>query len=256
MTILVRHIINTNEQCYIMCLKRWSEYSLKRQLLTIFTLFASISLFCVGISCIIFIVVVGNSVENKLHDGFLETSKNDMIRIATHGSQLFDKKLDKLTSNFPNVMAISGEDSFRNDNIYGFIPSHYNWPNQLINASYNSKYDANVTTQHSTVNVYNKTYFDLPTFFPQINNIIDRTASMDYLFIPTFKYSQDFFAGYMATPERFLRYYPGAINYNNISKYVTYDNVGDYWYDTVMSNPNSVTYTSPYLVSERSKVAI
>jgi hypothetical protein len=225
---------------------QWSTYSLKTQLQTIFFVFAFASLIIVGISCVIFQYMSGDSTHNDVYDGFKKISENDMVMIMTDGSKLFDEKLGKLACNFPNFMAMGTSDLYRTDNPYGYVKSYYNWPGQLQNQYYDSNYNANITYDHSTFNVYAKTITQLGTLSNQIKNTINITAPMDYLFIPSFNNSKYFFAGYLATSTQFLRYYPGAINYNNITKYIMYNNIGDYWYETVIANKDETIYTSPY----------
>jgi hypothetical protein len=224
----------------------WHKYGLRKQLLIVFSLFTVTSLIAIGISCIIFIVVTGNQVHDNLYSGFLNNSQNVISDIMTNGAQLYDMKLAQLTRNFPNIMAFDAEDSFRTDYPFGYIPSYYNWPGQLVNPIFSTSYDANITYAHSTINVYDETIYDVPNLSPSIKNTINKTAQMDYLFVPTFSLNPDFFAGYVSTPDQFLRYYPGAVNDDLLSTYIMYSNLDDYWYVTTMANPDEVTYTSPY----------
>lgn len=224
----------------------WTNMSLKTQLQTYFFILVFTSLLLTGIACIVFQVVSSQKVNTSVYNGFKSQSESDMIMIITDGAKLFDQKLFKLTSNFPKVMTITIGDLYRPDNPFGYIPSHYNWPGQLIDQRYDANYNANITYVHSTINVYDHTIYELSGLSQSLKETINVTAAMDYTFVPTFSNSEDFFAGYFATPSQFLRYYPGAINYNNVNKYIMYNNIGDYWYETVMDNTNDVTYTSPY----------
>lgn len=227
-----------------MC-NNWHKYTLRRQLLTAFGSITFSSLFLSGLICILFVVIFGETVKSQLMNDFLDRAKNDMVEIISSGGNSFDTKLSKATNNFPLPMAVTAEDSFRNDYPFGFIQSHYNWPDNFIGAKYNPDYSANVSFLHSSFNVYGKTLNEIPSLPTNMKNIIDKTANMDYLFRETFENSDDFFAGYIATPSRFLRYYPATVNDKKLNQYINYDNVGDYWYETVISN-NDVTYTSPY----------
>lgn len=225
---------------------KWETYSIKRQLFTIFMLFAGISLFIMGASCITFIVVSGDLIKTELHNNFLKSATNDMIKIVTAGSKLFDKKLNGLTSNLPLLMKNNAEDSFRTDFPFGIIPSHYNWPGQFIDQSYIGSYNANVSFVHSSINVYNKSFYDISSFSPNMKSLIDVTAQMDYLFVPSFNQSKDFLQCYMYTQSQFQRTYPATINYKNVYNYINYDGINDYWYVSSLSNPSTVSYTSPY----------
>jgi len=229
-------------------LRNWAGYTLKKQLLILFGLLSTISLTLIGVMCIIYIAVAGNQIYTVLFNGFLNNSQSSISTIMTNGAQLFDMKLAQLTYNFPNQMVTNAEDSFRSDYPFGNIQSYYNWPGQLPNATYSPVYSANVTYLHSSINIYNVTFPELSTVNSYIKNIINKTAQMDYLFVPTFANNPDFLAGYMSTPTQFLRYYPGVVNDNTLSTYIMYNNLDDYWYVTTMENPISTlpVYTSPY----------
>jgi hypothetical protein len=228
------------------CCSNWSKHTLKRQLNTIFLNVTISSLIIVGLSCVLFQYMAGTSTHNEVYTGFETLSKNDMISIVSDGAKFFDEKLSKLTSNFPNLMSNSIEDSYRTDYPFGYIKSYYNWPNTFVDQHYLPSYDANVTFSHSSYNVYGKTINNVPSLSPNIQNLINRTSSADYLFVPSFTHSNDFFAGYLATPEQVLRYYPAAVNYVKLNDYIYYNNLNDNWYTEVMANPDQITYTSPY----------
>ena len=102
----------------------WGNYTLKKQLIIVFGILATVSLILIGISCIIFIVVIGNNTQNSLYTSFQKNAQGSISDIMTSGAQLFDMKLAQLTYNFPNVMAFNAEDSFRSDYPFGYIPSH------------------------------------------------------------------------------------------------------------------------------------
>lgn len=226
----------------------WSNYTLKKQLLILFSSLTATSLGFIGIMFIVYVAVTGTSIQNSLGQGFLQNSQNSIADIITSGAQLFDMRLSQLTCNFPDTMATVAEDSFRIDYPYGNIPSYYNWPGQLINPTYSTVYNANITYVSSTINVYNKTIYDVPNLSSNLHNIINKTAHMDYFFVPTFANSPDFLAGYISTPTQFLRYYPGAVNDKTLNTYINYNNLNDYWYLTTMQNQQNVypVYTSPY----------
>jgi hypothetical protein len=228
-----------------MC-NNWGSYPLKKQLLIFFGTLTSFALICIGVTNIAYVGIVGNNAQTDLRDGFLAMAETDMKDIITNGANLFDRKLSQLTNNFPNVMAFSAEDSFRADNPFGDIRSHYNWPGDLENSHYSKRYFANVTYDHSAINVFNKTIFDLPNLPSSVKDVIGRTASMDYLYIPTFRSNGDFLQGYMDARSGFQRSYPGIVNESTLSRYIMYNPNGDYWFETVMSDTDSVTYTSPY----------
>jgi hypothetical protein len=173
-------------------------------------------------------------------------SEEGMIAIVSDGANFFDEKLAKLTSNFPYLMSTSFEDSYRTDYPFGYIKSYYNWPNTFVDQHYNPSYDANVSFIHSSYNIYGKTPSDIPHLSYSIQNLINVTSSADYLFVPSFSYTEDFFAGYIATPSQFLRYYPATVNYAKLNTYINYNNLNDYWYQEVMENLDNITYTSPY----------
>lgn len=225
---------------------KWSDHTLKYQLNTIFLNITFWSLIVIGISCVIFQYIYGVSTHDKIANNFEDFSKNDMIAIVSDGANFFDEKLAKLTSNFPNLMKTSFEDSYRTDYPFGYIKSYYNWPNTFVNEQYSSVYNANISYTHSSYNVYGKTINDISGLPQNMQKLINVTSSTDYLFVPSFNYSSDFFAGYVATPSQFLRYYPAAINYQKVNNYINYNNLNDYWYQEIMSNTEDVTYTSPY----------
>ena len=229
-----------------MCCSDWSKYTLRKQLLLRFGGIVSTALLLAGVICIIFINVTGSNIKTSMRSGFLSNAETDVKNIILDAANLFDKKLERLTNNFPNVMTFTTEDTFRSDNPFGFIPSYYNWPDNLPNAFVDPRYHANITLKASSINVFNKTINDVPTLSSSIRDTINRTAAMDYLFVPTFQLNNDFFAGYIGTPSKFLRYYPGAVNNTDIKRYIAYSPVGDYWYDQTVANPRTVIYTSPY----------
>jgi hypothetical protein len=224
----------------------WKDYTLRKQLLITFSTMTAISLLTLGTACLIFVGVLSNIIYNDLYQAFLNNSQTSTSNIITNGAKLFDIKLSQITNNFPNLMTFNAEDSFRADYPFDNIQSHYNWPGDLINASYSKIYDANITYLHSTINVYAHTPNDIPFLSADLQNTINKTAQMDYLFAITFANIPSLFAGYIATPSKFLRYYPGAVNSNRLTVYIQYNNLVDYWYTQVMSNPNTITYTSPY----------
>lgn len=230
-----------------MCCCNWSRYSLRRQLLAIFGSLAAVTLIAGGLMCIIFIQVLSNNLRTTLQTNFLASAQADVTQLLTNGAQLFDKKLERWTNSFPKVMATVAEDTYRVDFPFSSdLRSYYNWPGELQGASVDTRYSANVTYLHSTINVYNTTPSGVPALPLSLRQVINRTASMDYLFRPTFRGSSEFFAGYMATPERFLRYYPGVMNNSLIQRYILYDPVSDYWYEETLAHPHTVVYTSPY----------
>lgn len=223
----------------------WSNHTLKYQLNTIFLNITFWSLIVIGLSCIIFQQLFSQNMNSNIKYGFQDLSENSMVSIVKDGANFFDKKLERLTSNFPNLMTTSFEDSYRTDYPFGYIKSYYNYPNTFINEKYNSMYDANVSYKHSSYNIYMKYPNDIKNLQQNMQTLINVTSSTDYLFKPSFKYAGDFLAGYIATPSRFLRYYPASINYLKLDKYINYNNLNDYWYQEVSSN-SETTYTSPY----------
>lgn len=223
----------------------WSDRTLKYQLNTIFLNVTFWSLVVVGLSCVIFQYMYSQTTNSEIYVGFQDMSKNDMISIVSDGAKFFDEKLTKLTSNFPNLMTTSFEDAYRTDYPFGYIKSYYNYPNTFIDEHYNAMYDANVSFVHSSYNVYGKTPSNIPSLSNDMQNLINLTSSTDYLFVPSFKHTNDFFAGYVATPNQFLRYYPATVNYAKLNTYINYNNLNDYWYQEVMAN-SGITYTSPY----------
>lgn len=224
----------------------WNKLNTKTQLQTIFIFTVVLSLVLICGSCILFAVVVGNTTTTNVYDGFDYLAISDMKEITKIGGLSFDGYIRKMTQNFPNIMTSTTNDLYRNDSVYSYIKSYYNYPNTLVNEHYNASYNANITYYSSSYNVYNTTPNEIDNLPSSIKETINTTAPMDYFFPFTFSISSDFFAGYMATPEKFFRYYPGAINYDNVDNYIMYNNVNRYWYQTVMSNSN-VTYTAPYV---------
>lgn len=230
-----------------MCRCNWSKYSLRRQLLTIFGGLAAAGLILGGLICIVFIQVMSRNLQTTLQTNFLNSAQSDVTQLLANGAQLFDKKLERLANSFPKVMVTMAEDTYRLDYPYPQdLRSYYNWPGELQGAFVDPRYSANITYLHSTINVYNTTPSGVPTLPLALRQVINRTAAMDYLFRPTFRENSDFFAGYMATPEKFLRYYPGAMNNSMIQRYILYNPIGDYWYEETLAHPNTIVYTSPY----------
>ncbi len=224
----------------------WSEYSIKKQFMIALPLLTIASLIYIGISCIIYINIAGNKINDNLYNGCLNIAEKEIKNILINGAEEFDNKLRMLSSSFTNIMTYYTENTFRNDFPYTFKKSHYNWPNQLENSLFNQNYNANITYRHSTYNIYNITYDNIYTVSNSLLNTINVTSIIDYVFPLAFNLSNDFFAGYYASNEQFLRYYPGAVNYNNINKYILYDNLNDLWYTSTLSDSKSPTYTSPY----------
>uniref|UniRef100_A0A6C0E9K1 HAMP domain-containing protein n=1 Tax=viral metagenome TaxID=1070528 RepID=A0A6C0E9K1_9ZZZZ len=228
-----------------MCCSNWSNRALKYQLLVLFSIISLCTIIICGLGFIGYVAGNGENVKTNIKDGFLANAENDAQHIVVSGTQLIEQRLKKLSSSFTNVMAVSAEDAFRTDYVYGYIPSRYNWMGQLISPTYNPNYDADVTYLHSTYNVYNKTLSDLKFLPNSINTIINRTASMDYTFIPSFQNNNEFLAGYFAT-DTILRYYPGAFNQMYQYRYINYQAKGDLWYEQTLANPHNLVYTSPY----------
>ena len=192
----------------------WVTYSLKKQLLIVFSTFTIVSMVAVGLACIIFIAVTGNNVHDNLYNGFLNTSQVSIAAIITNGAQLFDMKLSQLTRNFPNVMATNAEDSFRTDYPFSQLASHYNWPGQLPNQFFSSRYNAQHYLHGVVYQIYGVNYTNLHNQPAYILNIVDKTVKW-IICSPNFCPQYGFLAGHMSTPKQFLRYYPGAVKYQN-----------------------------------------
>lgn len=228
-------------------MKNWSEYSLKKQLLLIFGSLSFFTLMIISISAILFIVISVVLVKNQLYQGLLLQSTNNLKKISSDGALIFDKKLGKYADNFLGVLANSADDCFRNDYPFNNIKSYYNWPGELIDSFYSPAYNAKITLKSSTINVFNKTLFDLPILNFIIHDTINRTASLDQIFIPLYKHNKDFLAGYISTFTDFLRYYPGAFNDSKLNQYINYRPTTDYWFtSTVKDSSNNLRFGSPY----------
>lgn len=198
-------------------------------------------------AAIIFVVTSVVVIKNTIYSGMLDQSKENLKKISFDGSQIFDKKLSKYADNFLNVIAFSSDDCFRNDYPFAYMKSYYNWPDELIGATYSPIYHANITLKTSSINVYNKTIYDLPYLDSTLQDTINRTVSLDKIFIPLYKYNNDFLAGYIATVQNFLRYYPGAFNNNKLYQYINYLPTTDYWFTSTLQRPlNNLTFGSPY----------
>jgi hypothetical protein len=224
----------------------WSKYTIRTQLSIIFGGIITFSLMTMSLVCVLYLNELNNTSKTNLFNNFLEKSKNDMNEITISGSNMFDQILSQLTGNFPLHMATNAEDSFRSDYAFDKLESYYNYPSVLVGASYDERYSANKTLLHSTFNVFNKRLHELNTLDTYSRNIINRTSQMDYLFRTTFKNSEDFFAGYISTTNKILRYYPGVVNNNFLEEYIMYDNIGDFWYETIINKPDEAVYTPPY----------
>ncbi len=230
-----------------MWIKNWKNYSLKKQLLIIFSSLSLTTLILTSLTAILFVIISVVQVKNQLYSRLLLQSVNNLKKISLEGTKNFDKKLSNYANNFLNVLAFSTNDCFRKDYPFGYIPSYYNWPGQLINPTYNLLYHANMTLASSTINVYNKTIYDLPNINQTIINTINVTASLDKFFIPLYKYNSDFLAGYIATTSTFLRYYPGVLNNSALSQYINYTPLTDYWFtNTINQKTNKTLFGAPY----------
>jgi len=251
-----------------MCIK-WSDRTIRFQLLIIFGSIAAVLLFVAGLSNSIFVKVTGEIAKNDLQDGFLNNAQSDMINILKNGANLLDTKFSQLVSNFPGPMTVKFEDSFRSDYPYGHIPSYYNWPNQLINASYNSAYDANVTYVSSSINLYGQNIQSIDSYPTVLQNIINTTASMDNLFKIAFPLTPEFYAGYIAVPDTwdnggntFKRYYPGKVNNQQLSQYINYNGLVRPWYQEEIANTQTnqqayqMIYTPPYADALNNQIMI
>jgi len=220
---------------------------MRKQLLLRIGTLVTVALLVAGITCIAGINILGNNVLSMTRNGFLANAENDVKNIIFDASNLFDKKLERLTNNFPGVMTFFTEETFRNDYSFGYRPSYYNWPDSAPDTFLDLRYHANISYSVSSINVYNKTIYDLPYLSSSLKNTINRTAIMDYLFLPTFRLNSDFFAGYIGTTEKFLRYYPYAINNTDLKRYIAYNPVSDdAWYQPALAAAGSFVYTSPY----------
>ena len=248
-----------------MCTKWWISLTLLTKLLILFGTATGVLLFVTGVSSGVYDEITGKLVHDDLNSGFMNLAESDMLNILINSANLFDTKFRQLVANFPGPMTTSFEDSFRPDYPFGYIKSYYNWPEQLVNTKFDTKYNANVTYYSSSINVYSKTIYDIPYLSEDLQNIINQTASMDYLFSPTFNFSSDFFAGYITVPSSsgntFKRYYPGKMNDNQISTYINFNGVVRPWYISEQQNinynsPTKMTFTEPYIDQINGKLMI
>lgn len=245
--------------------KYWSSLTLRSKLLILFGTASGVLLVVTGVSSGVYDEITGKLVHDDLNSGFMNLAESDMLNILINSANLFDTKFKQLIANFPGPMTTSFEDSFRPDFPFGYIQSYYNWPGQLIDAKFDQKYNANVTYYSSSINVYGKTIYEIPSLPQDLLDVINKTASMDYLFQSTFNLSSNFYAGYITYPtssgNTFKRYYPGKMNDNQISTYINFNGVVRPWYISQLENsqynsPTKMTFTEPYFDEINNKIMI
>ena len=228
-------------------INKWNEYSLKKQLLILFGAISFGSLIIMSITGILYVIIAIIKIKDELYNNLLAQSTNNLKKISKESAMKFDLLLLKYANNFLNVLANTANDCFREDYPFGHINSYYNWPGQLINPKLNYTYHANISLESSTINVYNKTLYDITSFSQTLSDTINRTASLDSVLIPLYKYNNDFLAGYISTKDSFLRYYPGTLNNTNLSNFINYNPLTDYWYiNTINQLTNNIVFASPY----------
>ena len=225
----------------------WINYTIKKQLLIIFSSLSLLSLGMVSVMAILYVGMTVVRIKSLLYDNLLAQSVENLKQISYGSGINFDKKLLGYSKNFLNVIAYSSNDCFRKDYPFDYIKSYYNWPGQLINPIYSDMLSATITYASSTINVYNKTIYDLPNINGTMSDLINVTASLDSVFIPSYKINSDFLAGYISTRSQFLRYYPGTVNETNLSKFINYSPLGDSWFvDTINNIKDDTLFGSPY----------
>lgn len=226
---------------------RWTTYTIKKQLLIIFSFLSLLSLGAISIMAILYVAITVVQIKSLLYSNLLAQSINNLKQISYGSAVNFDKKLLGYSKNFLNIIAYSSDDCFRKDYPFDYIKSYYNWPGQLINPIYSNLLSATITYASSTINIYNKTIYDLPYVNSSMSDLINITSSLDSIFIPSYNINSDFLAGYIGTLTQFLRYYPGAVNETNLGKFINYTPLGDDWFvKTINDNNNNTMFGSPY----------
>lgn len=227
--------------------EKWITYSIKKQLLLIFSTITLIFLGLISIMAIMYVAMTVVRIKVLLYDNLLSQSIDNLKQISYMSAINFDKKLLGYSRNFLNVLAYSSNDCFRKDYPFEFIPSYYNWPGQLINPIYSDLFSASITYDSSTYNVYNKTIYDMPYINKTISELINVTASLDNIFKPSYKINNDFLAGYISTKTQFLRYYPGTVNETNLNRFINYSPFNDAWFnDAINMKDDATLFGSPY----------
>jgi len=166
----------------------WSNYTLKRQLLTITTILTILSLGFIIISCIVFVTIINSNSSTTLGNNFLSYTSDNIGNILQGGSRYLNTKINKLNANFINGMQVFAEDSFRSDYPFSFIK------NNITSENY---YNLNVLNDQDSM-----------TF-------VNRTSTLEYVLPVEFSNNNDFESISIIRPNKFIRTYPNTASYSS-----------------------------------------
>lgn len=242
-------------------MKSCSQLQTRTRFLCIYGNFSAWSFFTVAVGCTCYAYVIGAIIQRDLERGFLAEAESNLASILAQGSELVGSKFDQLVANFVGPMTVAFEDAYRSD--YPFeingIPSYYNWPGNLPNARFNENYAADITYDSSSINVFATSIFNFSNLEAIVRDHINRTASMDLLFIPALNSTPEFLAGYIAdvsakgSAGTIKRYYPGRapVNMSQVPDFVNFDGTTRSWYkhqaaQVKVTSPSAMAFSAPY----------
>ncbi len=232
--------------CYIH--REWHTYSIKKQLNITFSLLIFGSFIAIAVPIIIYLAVISNNIEKLMTDHLLTQAQNNMQNVNIDASNLFDKKLDKLSKNFMAPTTYALEDTYRLDYPYYDMQWYYNWqPFMKPPTVFSTRYNSYVSYANGDISVSDYTPYNTNTLTSTINSTLSRTESVDQLLKALYFETTQVISLYACLQQnKIFREYP-AVSNGNYNQLTSYDCTVDDWYQKGLQIQHVSQYTNAYV---------